>query len=53
MRILLDELGSRDRKDIGREISPLKPAKDSFEIDTTGVSPAQVLEKIKDLLSDF
>ena len=53
MRILLDELEARDRKDIERNISPLKPAEDSFVIDTTGLSPEEVLEKIRALLTDF
>ena len=52
MRNLLDELESRDKKDIERELSPLKPAKDSFVIDTTGLSPEKVLKKIRDLLMD-
>lgn len=53
MRILLKELEARDRKDIERELSPLKPAKDSYEIDTTGLSPDEVLEKIKYLLLEL
>ena len=53
MRILLDELEARDKKDIERDLSPLKPAEDSFVIDTTGLSPEEVLEKIRDLLSDL
>lgn len=47
MRILLDELRARDKKDMERELSPLKPAKDSFVIDTTGLSPENVLKQIK------
>ena len=47
MRILLDELEARDKKDIERDLSPLKPAEDSFVIDTTGLCPEEVLEKIK------
>ena len=53
MRILLDELEARDRKDIERDLSPLKPAEDSFVIDTTGLCPEEVLEKIRDLLADI
>jgi len=51
MRTLLDELEARDKKDIERDLSPLKPAEDSFVIDTTGLSPEEVLEKIRDLLT--
>ena len=42
MRNLLDELESRDKKDIERELSPLKPADGSFIIDTSGLSPEEV-----------
>ena len=53
MRTLLDELEARDKKDIERDLSPLKPAEDSFLIETTGLSPEEVLEKIRDLLTDL
>ena len=53
MRTLLDELEARDKKDIERDLSPLKPAEDSFVIDTTGLSPEEVLEKIRDLLKNL
>ena len=53
MRTLLDELEARDKKDIVRDLSPLKPAEDSFVADTTGLSPEEVLEKIRDLLPDL
>ena len=53
MRTLLDELEARDKKDIERDLSPLKPAEDSFVVDTTGLSPEEVLEKIRDLLTDI
>ena len=53
MRTLLDELEARDKKDIERDLSPLKPAEDSFVIDTTGLSPEEVKEKIRSLLKDF
>jgi len=51
MRILLEELEARDKKDIERELSPLKPAADSFIIDTSGLSPEEVLKKVKGLLT--
>ena len=53
MRILLDELEARDKKDIERDLSPLKPAEDSFVMDTTGLSPEEVSEKIRALLTDY
>ena len=51
MRTLLDELEARDNKDIERDLSPLRPAEDSFVIDTTGLSPEEVLEKIRALFT--
>ena len=51
MRTLLDELEARDKKDIERDLSPLKPAEESFVIDTTGLSPEEVLNKIRALLN--
>jgi len=53
MRTLLDELEARDKKDIERDLSPLKPAEDSIVIDTTGYSPERVLKKIRDLLTEI
>jgi len=53
MRILLKELEARDKKDTERKLSPLKPADDSYEIDTTGLSPDEVLKKIKYLLLEL
>ena len=53
MRILLEELEARDKKDIERKLSPLKPAADSFVIDTSGLSPEEVLKKVKGLLPNL
>ena len=53
MRILLEELEARDKKDIERELSPLKPADGSFIIDTSGLSPEEVLKKVKGLLTNL
>ena len=47
MRLLLQELEERDKKDIEREHSPLKPAADSVIIDTSNLEPDGVIEKIK------
>ena len=47
MRLLLQELEDRDKKDIEREHSPLKPATDSVIIDTSNLEPDGVIEKIK------
>ena len=47
MRLLLQELEDRDKKDIERKHSPLKPATDSVIIDTSNLRPEGVVEEIK------
>jgi Cytidylate kinase len=49
MRVLLEELKDRDRKDREREHSPLVAAEDSVELDTTKIEPEGVIRKIKAL----
>jgi cytidylate kinase len=39
----------RDRLDSERALSPLRAAPDALVIDTTGLNPDQVLERILDL----
>jgi cytidylate kinase len=46
---LLRELKARDQRDSERKMSPLKPAKDAFVIDTTILSLEQVVEKVAKL----
>ena len=53
MLVLLEELEARDRKDIDREHSPLKPAEDSYIIDTSRMKPKEVIKKIKKLPLSF
>lgn len=48
---IFESLKQRDLRDQTREIAPLKPAKDAVIIDTTYLSPAQVMAKIKKLIS--
>ena len=50
MRLLLEELKERDKKDTEREHSPLRPAPDSVIIDTDNLSPQGVIEEIKTFL---
>ncbi len=50
MRLLLQELEDRDKKDIERKHSPLKPASDSVIIDTSNLKPEGVVEEIKKIL---
>ena len=40
----------RDAQDEGREHSPLKPAEDAVEVDTTGLTVEQVVERIAGLV---
>ena len=46
LRELTTELEERDRKDSTREHSPLKKAEDAVEIDTTGLSIAEQVNRI-------
>jgi len=50
MRLLLKDLEERDKKDIEREHSPLKPANGSIIIDTSNLNPLRVIKRIKDTL---
>ena len=43
---ILDDLERRDKIDVDRPISPLRPAVDARVIDTEGLSPAQVADAI-------
>ena len=47
MRLLLQELEERDKKDTERKHSPLKPAEDSIIIDTSNLEPEGVIKEIK------
>jgi cytidylate kinase len=44
------EIRARDERDRTRAVAPLVPAPDAVEIDTSSLSPAQVLERIDELL---
>jgi len=46
------DLVKRDSQDMNRHLSPLRPARDAKIIDTTNLSPDQIVEKIiKDIVS--
>ena len=49
---LKDQIKKRDLIDSTREISPLKKAKDAFEISTDGFSVDEIVQKIIDLYID-
>ena len=44
MRDLIDDIRLRDEADKAREISPLMPANDSIEVDSSNLTPQEVLE---------
>ena len=46
---VVDELVKRDARDIGRSHSPLKPAEDAVQIDTTNLTVVQVFNKVLEL----
>jgi len=47
-----DEMSARDRRDQTREVAPLAMAEDAVRIDTTGLSPAEVLDLILGLAGE-
>lgn len=48
---VFSELEARDRRDSGREVAPLKPAKDAIVIDTGTWEVKQVFDYVKNLCS--
>ena len=44
MRDLIDDIRLRDEADKAREISPLMPANDSIEVNSSNLTPQEVLE---------
>ncbi|MBN2086637.1 MAG: (d)CMP kinase [Anaerolineales bacterium] len=44
-------LAARDEADTGRDLSPLRPAKDAFVIDTSELTPEETIRKIEPLLA--
>lgn len=47
---ILDLLEERDRRDTARLVAPLKAANDAFVIDTTNLSPLEIIQNIKDFV---
>lgn len=46
LEAVLADVRSRDERDMGREHAPLRPADDAHHVDTTGLSIAEVVERI-------
>ncbi|HVS28726.1 MAG TPA: (d)CMP kinase [Solirubrobacteraceae bacterium] len=49
---VLAEQTLRDQRDVSREHSPLRPAGDAIELDTTGMSVSVVVERIAELVNE-
>ena len=47
---LLEDIRSRDERDSQRQASPLKPADDAIQLDTTDLSIDEVVDKVLDIL---
>lgn len=50
---LREEIGARDERDRNRTIAPLKAVEDAEVVDTTGLSPAEVLARMDALLQRY
>jgi cytidylate kinase len=48
--ITVEDLNERDERDAARQHSPMKPAADAIEVDTTGLTIEQVVERIAGLV---
>jgi cytidylate kinase len=46
LRVLLQDIASRDERDANRAVSPLRPAQDAVVIDTTTLTIEQVLDTV-------
>lgn len=47
---VLEDIKKRDEEDVNRDIAPLKKADDAYELDTTGLSIDDVVNRIKELI---
>lgn len=52
LRALLDDIQLRDKRDMERSASPLKPASDALQIDSTKLSIEEVLNKVLELAKE-
>lgn len=48
LRDLIKEISERDERDRNRSVAPLRPAPDALELDSTGLSIEQVMERVLD-----
>jgi cytidylate kinase len=47
---LFKEISERDERDVNRPVSPLKPAEDAIQLDTTNMSVEQVMSQVMALV---
>ncbi|SDJ53086.1 (d)CMP kinase [Microbulbifer yueqingensis] len=52
LRDLLEDIRARDARDMNRETSPLAPAEDAVELDSTGVDIDDVLQRVLQLVHE-
>jgi cytidylate kinase len=45
---LIEDIRTRDERDMNRDVAPLKPADDAVEVDSTNLSVARVVQRILD-----
>jgi cytidylate kinase len=50
VRRLFEDMSERDRRDQGRQISPMQPAGDAVVVDTSTLDAAQVLDQVCELV---
>lgn len=50
---VLQDIRDRDKNDMERAVAPLKKADDAIELDTTGLTIDQVLERIVEIVQDY
>lgn len=48
LKVTLEEVGRRDRRDMERAASPLRPAESAIRIDTTLLKPEEVVRQMED-----
>ncbi|HEB94956.1 MAG TPA: (d)CMP kinase [Sedimenticola thiotaurini] len=48
LRDLIKEISERDERDRNRSVAPLRPAPDALELDSTGLSIEQVMDRVLD-----
>jgi cytidylate kinase len=50
--LLAEEVRERDERDAGRAHSPMVPAADAVEVDTTGLDVDEVVRRLADLVTE-